>query len=686
MKYYISTILGKLTHSAVAAIFFVSLISVAAPSPVAAAEPQYPLLSLYYVDCCFTMSEAADIAKFDLVIVTMEAAEYNAVGIAKLRELNPKIKIIPYVPSQGIVEQYPSATRERLINVVRPDWYLIRPNGEKVSRYTGEYDLNITKPEVRTAISDFVADLNDDTCGTKRCWDGVFFDVVEDNLDFLGQLDLNRDGLADSNVNTQWVAAYKDLFKTTRNKIGTDSLIIINGASNLDIQSDINGRMFENFPTPWHANGKWDGTAENVPTLNQYNMNPVGIIFSGEGAKTDYKKMRFSIVSGLISGTYAGYDNGVDKHNSIWLYDEYNVQLGKAQGKAKNLSNKKDPYKIQDGMWQRNFENGTVLLNTTDQQQTITLDQGYEKIRGDQDESVNTGETIGTVTVNPHDGVILRARLQQVEDAEYFNGAFTNIYNNAGERTRTSFFAFSRKYAGGTIVRHISDVGRTVVADKTYVTVYKGTKQVAKFAPFGKGYAGGVHIAVDRLSDPDATGKNKGVLKPYRIVVAPKSGNPQIKIYDLKGGVVQNNCTVFSSKSTSGVNIAIGDVLPSKAGKEIVVAPGSSGTPQVKVYSAKCKILNGGFTAYDTGVKSGVSVAVGDLDGKGQDEIVTMPAAKAQSFVRVFRIEKGKKKVVNKGFYAFPKSNKAGGFVTISDLDTDGKNEIVPMSYGIFNF
>lgn len=642
----------------------------------AAAETQYPLLSLYYVDCCFTNAEAEDIAKFDLVIVTMEAAEYNKDGIKKLRELNPKIKIIPYVPSQGVVTQFPSATRQRLIDVVQPDWYLIRPNGEKVSRYTGEYGLNITKPEVQAAIANFVGDLNNDKCGTKQCWDGVFFDVVEDNLDFLGALDLNRDGIQDTNVNSQWVAAYKAMFKATRDTIGDDKLIIINGASNLDIQGDINGRMFESFPTPWHANGKWDGVAENVPTLNQFNMNPVGIIFSGEGAKTDYKKMRFSIASGLISGTYAGYDNGVDKHNSIWLYDEYNVQLGKARGKARNLKNSKDPYKIQDGVWQRNFENGTVILNTTGKKQTVKLDQGYEKIRGEQDTKVNTGETIGSVTIGPNDGIILRARLQQIPDAEYFNGAFTNVYKSTGKRTRTSFFAFSRKYKGGAIVRHLADSGTTVVADKTYVSVFKGNRLLRKFAPFGKEYKGGVNIAVDRLNGANA---------PYRIVTAQKTGTPQIKIYDLQGKVVNSGCTVFNG-ATKGVNIAIGDVISGKPGKEIVVAPGTSGPPQVKIYSAQCKVMNDGFRAYEKGVTSGVSVAVGDLDGKNHDEIVTMPAAKAEAFVRVFRISKGKKQTVNGGFYAFPKSNKSGGFVTISDLDGDGKNEIVPMSYGIFNF
>ena len=269
---------------------------------------------------------------------------------------------------------------------------------------------------------------------------------------------------------------------------------------------------------------------------------------------------------------------------------------------------------------------------------------------------------------------------------EYFNGAFTNVYKSTGKRTRTSFFAFSRKYDGGTIVRHLADSGTTVVADKTYVYVYKGNKLLRKFAPFGKEYRGGVSIAVDRLEDPDTKGKQKGKVKPYRIVTAQKSGTPQIKIYDLNGAVVHNGCTVFNAGTTRGVNIAIGNVLAGKAGNEIIVAPGTSGPPQIKIYNAQCQLVNNGFRAYDKGVTSGVSVAVGDLDDKNQDEIVTMPAANAEAFVRVFRVSKGKKQTVNGGFYAFPKSNKAGGFVAISDLDGDGKNEIVPMSYGIFNF
>ncbi len=652
----------------------------------AQAATTYPLLSLYYVDCCFTQAQAKDIAKFDLVIVTMEAAEYNLEGIKTLRELNPKIKILPYVPSQGVVTLNASATRQRLIDVLQDDWYLRRPNGSIVSRYTGESDLNITRSDTREAIASFVADLNNDKCGSKNCWDGVFFDVVEDNLDYLGGLDLNRDGVVDSNVNSQWVAGYKELFKSTRSKIGKDKLIIINGASNLDMQSDINGRMFEDFPTPWHANGQWDGVSENVPTLEQYNMDPVGIIFSAQGSETDYKKMRFSIASGLVSGTYAGYDNGVDKHNSVWLYDEYLVNLGKAHGKARNLKNPNNPYKIQNGVWRRDFDNGIVLLNSTSKNQTITLESGYEKVRGTKEKKVNNGATTGKITLKPKDAIILRRRLQQIDDAAFFNGAFTNIYSNKGKRVRTSFFAFNRKYEGGTVIHHLADGNKTIVADKTYVTVYKGSKKLARFAPFGTSYRGGLSMDIDRLEAPDKKGAKKGRLKPYRIVVGAKTGSPSIKMYDLTGKKISNGCDVFSAGQVRGVNLAIGDVIKEKSGKEIIVAPATSGKPEVRIYNAQCKRMKGGFTAYDTGVTSGVSLASGDLDGDGFEEIVTMPAARAGSFVRVFRMEKSKKKVVNNGFYAFPKSNKSGGFITISDIDEDGTNEIVPMSYGIFNF
>jgi hypothetical protein len=657
------------------------------PAPVSAAHESYPLTSLYFVDCCFSNAEAEEMAYFDLIVLTMEAQEYNATGIEKLRTLNPNIKIIPYVPSQGIDFNTPSATRQKLIDNVQPDWYLIRPGGSRVSRYAGEYDMNITNENVRREFASFVGTtLNDARCGSVHCWDGVFYDVVEDNLDYLGPLDLDNDGSGDADINTKWVAAYRDLFARTRSEIGSEKLIIINGVSNESVQGDINGRMFENFPTPWHSDGTWQGVVGNIPTLNNLNMHPAGIILSGQGSETDYRKMRYSVISGVITGTYAGYDNGVDQHNSIWLYDEYKSSLGKAQGKAVNLLDRNNST-WKPGVWRREFDNGIAILNTSGKRQTISLNAAYEHLHGTQDPKHNNGKFTGTITLEADDGVILFRRLRQMDNAAYLNGAFAAVYDSRGRKTRTSFFPFDKKYPGSTTVFQLSDGDYAFVADKTYVTVYRKGKRVAKFAPYGKNFRGGVTMDVDTLEYPSASEQKKGKKKPYRIVTGTKSGGKHVRVFDLGGRVVNKGCFPYGSAAGEGVNVAIGEVLKSNKGKEIVVGVAKGGNSQLLILNNKCQIVHGGFMPYDRGMRSGVAIAVGDITGDGKDEIVTMPGAGASAHVRVFSEKTSRRfKSILPGFTAFSSAIRSAGGITIADLDHDGKKEIIPMTYGIFNF
>ena len=81
-------------------------------------------------------------------------------------------------------------------------------------------------------------------------------------------------------------------------------------------------------------------------------------------------------------------------------------------------------------------------------------------------------------------------------------------------------------------------------------------------------------------------------------------------------------------------------------------------------------------------VAMGVSVGAGDLNGDGIDEIVTIPGRGAAPLVKIFNASG---KSVAPDFYAFAPSDTAGADITISDVDGDGQNEIVAMSFSIFN-
>jgi hypothetical protein len=103
----------------------------------------------------------------------------------------------------------------------------------------------------------------------------------------------------------------------------------------------------------------------------------------------------------------------------------------------------------------------------------------------------------------------------------------------------------------------------------------------------------------------------------------------------------------------------------------IVTGAGPGGGPHIRVMKSNgLPVTN--FMAYDTKFKGGVRVAVADVDGDNKEEIVTTPASKGGSHVRIFDIN-GRLKY---HFFAF--ANYYQGLnVAACDLDGDSKAEII---------
>ncbi|EKD76196.1 MAG: hypothetical protein ACD_43C00197G0001 [uncultured bacterium] len=286
---------------------------------------------------------------------------------------------------------------------------------------------------------------------------------------------------------------------------------------------------------------------------------------------------------------------------------------------------------------------------------------------------MNNGKIVGSVKIAAHDGIILQGRIAQVVDAPYSNGTYAKVFDASGNTLRNSFFTYNAAYGGGDTVVYLSDIDTTVVAGETYVTTYKGTSQIAQFAPYGTSYNSGVNIDVDRLD---------GAKKGYRIVTGTKDHGAQVRIYSLRGQLINPGCFPYGTAFAGGVNVAIGDVLTKHRGTEIVVGAGEGGGPQVRVLDNNCKIVQSGFFAYDQNLRTGVMVAAGDVDNDGKDDIVTIPGKGGAPFIRTFS---GKGQALQPGFYAFDKSNTSGAQIAVSDIDGDDSNELIAMSYSIFN-
>jgi hypothetical protein len=130
-----------------------------------------------------------------------------------------------------------------------------------------------------------------------------------------------------------------------------------------------------------------------------------------------------------------------------------------------------------------------------------------------------------------------------------------------------------------------------------------------------------------------------------------------------------------------GIFVAVGDTN-GDGFADIVVAPDATGGPLVQLFSGKTLMQTGdpvaalllSFNAYDPALRSGVRVALGDVDGDGRAEIITAPGAGAGPLVQIFD---GRTGALRSAFNAYDPTFLGGVFVAAGDVNGDGKAEII---------
>ncbi len=166
------------------------------------------------------------------------------------------------------------------------------------------------------------------------------------------------------------------------------------------------------------------------------------------------------------------------------------------------------------------------------------------------------------------------------------------------------------------------------------------------------------------------------------VLVAPGPGesNPaQIRAFDTFGNPYDvPDFTAYPSYG-HGARLTVGRFRGYNDYPEIITGPGpgEDNPPLVSMFSDRGHHIDLDFTAYGV-PKYGVNVACGDLDGDGDDEIVTGagPGAVFGPHVRGWRWDYDVYAMSNVNFLAYGTS-KYGVNVACGDIDADGFDEII---------
>lgn len=154
---------------------------------------------------------------------------------------------------------------------------------------------------------------------------------------------------------------------------------------------------------------------------------------------------------------------------------------------------------------------------------------------------------------------------------------------------------------------------------------------------------------------------------------ATDSRSPQVKIFG-SDHTELDSWSVFEDSFQGGGSVAVGQLDGKKKQLEIVVGSGPGRAPVVSIYTSSGTLIRQ-FSPYPDHMRAGITVASGDLDGDGWDEIVTGTMRDGGPQVRVFSHTGSA--VFTPGFFAFDTQFRGGVNVAVADVDGNGQAEIV---------
>ena len=280
--------------------------------------------------------------------------------------------ILRYVLSNAILE--PATCREQPwrnqaadqpgdfcnIRDQHADWFLYTAEGEIVVDETGGWMMDPMNPGWRQFFLER-AQQNQEALG----WQGVFLDNVETNFNKRIRLSSIPAGYP---ANSVYQAAVEDnvrfLYTTYFQPAGQPLY-----ANLLEYQSAddwmrfipyLDGAMMEDFALGWDSNGlspeMWELQQEVIIQTQALGRE---VILVAQGSQSDILAQEFALGSYLLvnNGRASFRYTDASHYDEVWIFNNYLIQPGQPLGARYE----------ENGLWRRDFENGTVAVDPTNQ-------------------------------------------------------------------------------------------------------------------------------------------------------------------------------------------------------------------------------------------------------------------------------------------------------------------------------
>lgn len=240
--------------------------------------------------------------------------------------------------------------------------------------------------------------------------------------------------------------------------------------------------------------------------------------------------------------------------------------------------------------------------------------------------------------------------------------------------TRSVYFESIERFNHVGVIASSADPGsvrQTVVVRDAETGAIRFT-----VTPYAASYRGGFSAAVGDINFDGL---------PDLITVAGANHAPMIRIYTLRPdangvyrGELLTSFLAFNVAFRSGSSLAVGDVNGDGL-NDLVVGAGAGWLPQVKVFNGLTLqttrgLIGSPFNAFSPAFRGGVNVAVGDLTGDGFADIVTTAARNGPPTVNIFS---GSTRRLVRSFPGFQSTYRGGMNVSVGDFNGDAVNDVI---------